>query len=88
MWPVDWYLDLCFLKPFYLTYLGNIVCIIYGTGMFIHESEKRTRAYDFKFFENEEILKVTVSHVHRKYGNISESVPDSHYYYRPLIGSD
>ena len=54
--------------------LGNVGYIIYG--MFTHESESYVACNFNYLFKNEELLKVTDSHVHCKCGIILKTMPD------------
>ena len=56
----------------------------------LHMNQKVHLACSFNYlFECEGLLKVTASHVHCKYGNISEIVAVGVvFYYKPLTGSD
>jgi len=61
----------CCLKPFYLTYFGEIQRVL--STICSHMNRNVHVACNVNYlFENEELLKATASHVHCKSCNISE----------------
>jgi len=75
--PIEWHhywwcLMTCCLKSFCLTY--NMYYLQY---VYTDQKPHVTCNFNCFFFKNEGLQKVTVSHVHCKCGNISETVSDS-----------